>query len=96
MEPCTQTKNIEKLVNECEDIKNNEGNVAVALEKLTNKIDNVEDKLDEVLEIVKDHSNRLSKLEKIWLAVKWVSIGIGITMIVNTVGIVEFVQGILF
>lgn len=87
MQPCEQKNTINKLSDDCEEVRLNESKLAMALERM-------EEKIDEVLEVVKDQGTRLVKLEKVWLSLKWCSIGVGITIVINAVGIIEFIQGL--
>lgn len=75
MQPCEQKDNIQRLLNESEDRKRQEGIFAVAIEKITNKLDSLEEKIDSILKTQKDDRKMLLNHDRIIFAIKWGFVG---------------------
>lgn len=95
MEKCDQKKTIDKLVDACDERKATEGVLAMAIQRIQDKLESMEEKFSEKFEeiIKKQDEDRkiINRHDRIIFAVKWLVIGGCAFAVAQKIGITEFV-----
>ena len=92
---CTREREIDRLILDCTHIDQNQGKLEIMIQKMSDKLDGVDKKVDEIKSDNLSFENRLTKLEKFIYGLKWFFYGAVIVSLAHVFGIWTVLAGLL-
>jgi len=94
---CRREKEIDKLVVDVDQIKKQETKLELIMNEIKNDLrvfkDDISKKLDEIKIEMESYQGRLTKLEKTWMIIKWVVVGMILMGLISKFGIWNVLLG---